>query len=72
MSKQDKHTSFHIEDPIPEPVVFVPEGSDLNWDCQPMVPPQPCYTSRDEEEIIMIIDFQLPSKQKESESQTQN
>jgi len=36
-------TSFSIDDPIPSPLVFVPEDTDLNWDVSPLPPPRAKY-----------------------------
>ena len=35
--------SFDIEDPVSEPLVYVPDGSEANWGCDPLPPPRASY-----------------------------
>jgi hypothetical protein len=38
--------SFDIDDPIPDPLVFVPDDADVNWGTDPLPPPKASYKRR--------------------------
>jgi hypothetical protein len=41
--QKGQRTSFIIEEPIANPVVFMPENSEANWGTDPLPPPRPKY-----------------------------
>lgn len=41
--KQRLETSFNIEEPIRNPLVFIPDDSEANWDTNPLPPPRASY-----------------------------
>lgn len=42
-------TSFNIEDPVSDPLVFVPEDAEPNYGNQPLPPPRASYKRRPED-----------------------
>lgn len=40
---RDKSRSFQIEDPIPHPLVLIPDESEVNWGVDPLPPPRAKY-----------------------------
>jgi hypothetical protein len=41
---------FDVEDPLPTPLVFMPDETDVNWGTVPLPPPRPLY-KRDPDDI---------------------
>ncbi len=40
---------FNIKEPAPNPLVFVPDDTELNYDCQPLPPPKAQYKRKNED-----------------------